>query len=53
MISCGKTTKAGIPRWSFASPEAADEFVRVGRLFLAAARGETTHELKGGTLEEV
>jgi hypothetical protein len=53
IISCGKMTKAGIPMKSFASAEAADEFVRVGRLFQAAATGETTHELKGGTLEEV
>jgi hypothetical protein len=53
IISCGKTTKVGIPIRSFASVEAADEFVRVGRLFQAAATGETTHELKGGTLEEV
>jgi hypothetical protein len=53
IISCGKMTKAGIPIKSFASSEAADEFVRVGRLFEAAATGETTHELKGGGLEEV
>jgi hypothetical protein len=53
IISCGKTTKVGIPMESFASAEAADEFVRVGRLFRAAATGETTHELKSGTLEGV
>jgi len=53
VISCRKTTKAGIPRESFASPEAEDEFVRVGRLFQAAATGKATHEMKGGTLEEV
>jgi hypothetical protein len=53
IVSCGKTAKAGIPRKSFASLEAADEFVRVGRLFQAAATGETTQELKGGSLEEV
>jgi hypothetical protein len=53
IIRCGKTTTAGIPRESFASPEVADEFVRVGRLFQATATGEMTHELKGGTLEEV
>jgi len=47
LINCGKTTKVYIPRQSFTSPEAEDEFVRVGRLFQAAATGTATHEMKG------
>jgi hypothetical protein len=52
IIGCGKT-KAGIPRKSFASPEAEDEFVRAGRRFQAAATGKPADELVGGTSDEV
>jgi hypothetical protein len=53
VVNCGKKAVAWIPTEAFASPEAADQFVRFGRLFQAAATGQATHEIKGGTLEEV
>jgi hypothetical protein len=53
VVNCGKKATFWIPREAFASPEAADEFVRFGRLLQAAATGQATHEIKGGTLEEV
>jgi hypothetical protein len=40
-----------IPRQSFASPEAEDEFIRVGRLFHAAATGKPLQDMKDRTLE--
>jgi hypothetical protein len=44
LIVCGKTRKVYIPRQSFASREAEDEFVRVGRVLQAVATGTATNE---------
>jgi hypothetical protein len=52
LINCGRGATAGIPRESFASFVEEGEFVRVGRLFQAAATGKATLEVEERTSEE-